>query len=90
LDQSWCWLAQNRQWKRIQKDAGKLPLDVPQIKDYLCDITHRVKGIGSSCYEVLESNLSKPKIEVVDKAIGKKKLVPKQLTEEEDVEHESK
>ena len=37
------------------KDSGMMPLEVMEVKEFLCDISHRVKSIGSSMYELLKT-----------------------------------
>jgi hypothetical protein len=37
------------------KDSGMMPLEVEEVKEFLCDISHRVKCIGSSMYELLKT-----------------------------------
>jgi hypothetical protein len=37
-----------------------MPLEVPQVLDYLCDISHRVKCIGSMCYEIKSGKDPRP------------------------------
>ena len=38
--------------KAFVKDNGLMPLWAPAVLHYLCDISHRVKVIGSMCYDI--------------------------------------
>jgi hypothetical protein len=35
-----------------ENDSGMIPLDVPQVKEFLCDTTHRKKCIDSVLYAI--------------------------------------
>ena len=35
-------------------DNGLMPLDIPEVLSYLCDVSHRVKVIGNMCYKLLK------------------------------------
>jgi hypothetical protein len=41
-------------------DNGLMPLWVPQVLLYLCDISHRVKVIGSMCYDIKKGKDPRP------------------------------
>lgn len=49
-DTAWPFKLNNKGSRVYLPDHGKLPLWVPEITSYLCDISHRVKVIGSAVY----------------------------------------
>jgi len=47
----------NKDGKKVYlEDYGHIPLDVPEVKECLSDVGHRVKVIGSACYNLKYSN----------------------------------
>ena len=46
--------------KKFLPDNGLMPLWVPQVLLYLCDISHRVKCIGSTCYDIKKGKDPRP------------------------------
>ena len=46
--------------KIFVKDNGLMPLWVPEVLLYLCDISHRVKVIGSMCYDIKKGKEPSP------------------------------
>jgi hypothetical protein len=55
-------------WPRVDNDPkskfvadnGLMPLWVPAVLLYLCDISHRVKVIGSMCYDIKKGKDPRP------------------------------